>query len=199
MFTKPKFDELPAGVRSRIIEDSIAMANGEPSHHSLKQLVEQKRLLAIAARMTSRPLQWEKKEYVNGEIQSTGEIKAYTGKDIANIFIDSAKYGGTYYPVTGDWSHIPIEQLVLFTKEEDGYVPYVRFEVKEVELNEGFQDKHLISLTDITPALACAHKSLLKICNPQIDDLPQYYLGLRSRDELQKVAFKGPAANILMI
>ena len=196
-----EFEKLTPGVRSRIIADSLARANGESSKHSFDDIVSQNRHLAIAARMTSKPQQWEQVSVdENGNVKGTGKIQAYTGIDIAEIFVESVKQNGyAYYPLTGDWRKTGVDQLVLFVKAKDGYVPYARFEIEDIELNTVLSAKHILSLIDATPALACKHKSVLKIFNVQTENLPVSYLGLRSGAELQDSAFKGSAPNVMMI
>lgn len=200
MFTLEEFEKLSPGVRARIVSDSIAKANGEMTNHSFEDLVSQNRHLAIASRMTSKALQFCEMTLENKNVQKTGNIKAYTGADIASIFVDSVnKYGYTYYPLTGDWTKTGVKQLVLFVKTNGAYMPYARFSIDDIESNETMEYKHLNALTDITPALSCSHKSLLRISNVQTTSLPTLFLGLRSGVELQKSAFKGSSPNVIMI
>lgn len=200
-FSQEEFEKLTPSVRNRIIEDSLKKANGETSEHSFDDIVKNNRHIGIAARMTSKPQQWEEVNTdSNGGVNYTGKIKAYTGQDIADIFVNSVKLNGfSFYPLTGDWRTVGVVQLVLFVKTAEGYCPYARFDIDAVELNNELTAEHLSKLTDATPALHFNHKSILRISNVQTDNLPQLFLGLRSGTELQQTAFKGSAPNVMMI
>ncbi len=200
-FSQEEFEKLTSSVRNRITQDSIKKANGEASAHSFDDIVKENRHIGIAARMTSKPQQWkEVRTDSDGDISYTGNIKAYTGQDIADIFINSVKlYGYSFYPLTGDWRKSNVTQLVLFVKISGVYCPYARFEIDAVVLNDKLTSTHLSKLTDPTPALNCTHKSLLQISEVQTNNLPQLFLGLRSGTELQQSAFKGSAPNVIMI
>lgn len=200
-FSYEDFCVLDKKVREKIICETIQRARTNESCHAIDDLVRKNRCLAIAARMTSRPIQWNVK-YIdgNGEIVKSGEIKAYTGDDIANIFVKSVqKNGYCYYPITGDWTNTQMKQLIIFVKREEGYIPYARFDIEDKEKNEKLTKKHLDTLVDPTPALYCSHKTVLKITNVQIEDLPENYIGLRSGEDIYKVAFKGSAPNVMVI
>lgn len=92
-----------------------------------------------------------------------------------------------------------MKQLVLFVKRETGYIPYARFDIEDKDHNEKLTKEHVDTLVDPTPALNCTHKTVLKLTNVQTEDLPKNYIGLRSGEDVYKVAFKGSSPNVMVI
>lgn len=200
MFDLNQFNELSKITRDNIIESSIAeSASGNKQNHSINTICEQKRELAIAARMTSKPFNWNIVNHDKGTLQLSGESKKYYGEDIANIFIESAKkFGKTYYPVTGDWSQVPIKQLILFVKT-DFYHAIARFEVKSMTSKSGMNEEEMLMITDVTPIANSVYKTVLEIELIEDNAVPQDYLGNKSGISIYDLAFKGPSPNILVI
>ena len=197
---KKEFLALTSVCRSAIIDNCIKQANGEETKHSLCDIVKQNRHLAIAARMTSKPLQWYYRTLDTKGNITCSELKAYTGADVAQIFVESVqKNKFCYYPLTGNWKDTGVQQLVLFVKTKGTYMPYARFHIDDIVPNTQMTANQLSTLVDITPALNCKHKSLLKISEVETENLPSNFLGLRSGKDLYEVAFKGSSPNIMMI
>lgn len=200
-FSIQEFNNLPAVCRATIIENTIAYANNNEikQPHSIQSIVDDNRHLAIASRMIRKPVEFTQcKLNPNGE-KELGANRAYLGSEIADIFVNSVKKNGfSYFPLSGTWKTTGVKQLVLFVK--DGiYKPYARFKIDVIIDSEDMSVEQLKTLTDITPVYNSKYKSILKISNVEIDNIPKNYIGIRSGVDLYECAFKGSAPNLLMI
>lgn len=184
---KEIYDSLPNRTKDVIISDTFAeFQSGTHHDHSLQSLFAEKRSLAVGARMNS------------GYIKINEDV--LNGQQIADVFINSVlRFDYAYYPLTGDWKNCNVEQLILFVKKSDRYYPYARFQVDEcMSTNQPPTD---FSSHCIKPDLLNAfdYKSILKISNVEIGNLPEAYLAVTSGKDVITYSFKGSAPNILMI
>ena len=184
---KEIYDLLPNRTKDVIMSDTFAeFQTGTSYPYSLQSLFAGNRSLAVGARMNSGYIR------VNDTPLS--------GQQIADIFINSVlQFGYTYYPLTGDWKNSNVEQLILFVKKENRYYPYARFQVDEcISTNEppADFDTHCTNpdLLDVFD-----YKSILKISNVDVGNLPKNYLAVTSGKDVITYSFKGSAPNILMI
>lgn len=200
-----KLNSLPAKARNSIINSTLKQIFDNREYpHSLQTIVSEQRELSIASRMISKPLEFPR--YIlnsKKEIEKQGQV-ILSGEDIADIFIDSIKkFGHTYYPITGDWRHIPVEYLILFTKVNNIYVPYARFRIENVEESspeEVIKKLNILEkMTDITLIMNYKFKSLIKISDVETENLPKTFLGINSGIDIYECAFKGRNPNIVVI
>lgn len=188
MMDYTKFEGFPRKTRDYILTETFAEYNDGQEHpHSLQTIHAQGRSLAIAARL-----------FAKGTIMVNNVPMNST--EIADTLIASVQQNGyTYYPMTGDWKDTGVEQLVLFLKNGDTYQPYVRFRINEIcrqttppaDFAECSTNPHLL-----TPF---RYKSLLKISDAEITNLPPTYLGITSGMDIYQMAFKGSAPNVLIL
>lgn len=172
----------------------------EKQKHSLQTIVAENRQIAIGARMTSRPITLSQFERQEGKTVAVGSSKRYSGKDIADIYVQSVKmHGKSYYPIAGDWINTGVSQLILFVKDSNlkKYIPYARFGISHFLTT--METEQFDCLTDITPFCFSTYKTVLEITNVETQNLPSDFIGNNSSLSIYDLAFKGPSANILMI
>lgn len=168
--------------------------------HSLQNIISENREISIAARMSSKPLNFKCYSIIDNKITNTGEEKIYTGKDIANIFIDSLKkYGETFYPITGSITKLIVKHLILFVKSEDKYIPYCQFNIEEAINTSSLSLDQAKSIVDPNPIMNSRYKTLLRINQLKVKNLPTTYLGNTSGEDIYNKAFKGSSPNIVII
>lgn len=151
--------------------------------------------------MTSRPLTFSQFERQDGKTVAVGSSKRYSGKDIADIYIQSVKLlEKSYYPISGDWSNTGAKQLILFVKDSNlkKYIPYARFEIAS-SMTTSMETKHFDCLSDITPFCYSNYKTVLEITHVETENSPTDFIGNNSSLPIYELAFKGPSAKILMI
>ncbi len=198
------------GYLSKAVKDLIQeetyqeIITGKQYKHSLQTITKENRTVAVGARMTSRPFNWNQftLNLNNSQIVATGSSCKYTGKDIADIFINSVlKHGNSYYPLPGDWRKNGVQQLVLFIKDNAAkrYVPYARFSIDEIISSSRMTAAQLANIIDITPVCYCQYKTVLHISDVQTTNLPTDYIGNNSGVSIYDLAFSGSSPNILMI
>ncbi len=201
MFGYEKFEMLTKTSRDLIIQQSFKeKETGLIQMHSINSIIDQGRDIAIGSRMTSKPMKWRMFQHLDGNLVDSENVKKYSGKDIAQIFIDSAKLNGkTFYPIAGDWRNLGVNQLVLFVKNGQKYLPYARFDVKSIQIKSRMSPEEMTTLVDVTPLAYCTYKSILEIELRDESNLPEDYIGNRSGTSIYCVAFKGSSPNILII
>ena len=190
VLSKHEFESMPKATKDLILKETFEYASNENGTYnsSLQTIFKEHRRIAIAARMASK-----------ANIIIDG--KKYQGKDIADEYIKSVKeYGYTYYVLTGSsWTNSEVKQLILFVKEENGYVPYARFNIEKpisgstlpADFNTHFTVPDLIK--------AFSFKTYLKISDVETENLPKDYLGVTSGIPIYDAAFKGSAPNVLIV
>lgn len=150
--------------------------------------------------MSSRPLNFTCYSLVDNNITSTGKEKFYTGKEIADIFINSfKKYGETFYPITGSIIKLMAKHLILFVKNEYKYIPYAQFNIAESIETSGLSLDQAKSIVDLNPIMNSKYKTLLRINQLKTENLPTTYLGNTSGEDIYNRAFKGSSPNIVII
>jgi hypothetical protein len=207
MFDFKQFENLSKDARQTIFEETVnETLSGSNLGNSLPTIITQKREVAIAARMTSKPFTWQKFLAQGASLITQGGTKVYTGMDIARIFVDSAqtsKKGVTYYPIAGDWTKSGIKQLVLFVKDGRKYQAFARFKVLSIRSGTSMTSDEMATLVDVSFLAYCSFKSILEIelieSTVNGDVLPQDYLGNRSGKSVYDVAFAGSSPNLMII
>jgi hypothetical protein len=206
MFNFSQFEKLSKGARDEITEETLQeAANGSPQPHSIQTIIAQNRDIAIAARMTSKPMLFKRfRASEDGILFTEGDTKSYSGADIANIFVDSCKkFGSSYYPIAGDWRDLSVRQLILFVKDDGAkkYRAYARFEVASIRPGSTMSKAEMANLVDVSVLAHCTYKSILEIrlIDTSVDGLPEDFLGNRSGKSVYDVAFLGSSPNILVI
>ena len=198
MLTYEALKSMSPSLRETINRCNYDEACGIEVSHSYKQILEQNREPAIAARMTSRPLAFNRCTVAtNGSISYAAPTK-YSGADIANIIIESAKQSAKplCYPLTGgNWSKINIKQLYLFVNKK----AVARFEVDSIKTCTQLTTDELIAYTDPTPVLHCTFKSVAYIKNVTTDNLPQDFIGNYSGLPIKESALKGSSPLIYIL
>lgn len=204
MFDFSQFESLSKGCRDTIVLDTINEAeNRSPCAHSILSIIAQKREIAVAARMTSRPYKWNMCRVEGTSIVTDGDSRTYTGQQVAEIVVQSAKQNiadklVTYYPLAGDWRDTGIRQLILFVKDNQKYRAYARFQVEAIELRK-MSKEEMATWIDITPVAYCTYRSVLKIRLLDTENLPEDFLGNRSGKSVYEVAFTGSSPNLVCI
>lgn len=202
MFTIEKVKFLTKEAQNKILKQTIEEARTSIKQpHSIQTIVAEDRDIGLAARMTSKPLSFRCYTLGNNEIMESDNIKLYTGKEIADIFINSVnRYGETFYPITGNITkQIELQYLILFIKEGDKYIPYVRFNIVELIKTSTLSVNQAKSIIDPTPIMNSTYKTLLRINEPKTKGLPNTYLGNTSGEDIYAKAFKGSSPNIVII
>ncbi len=199
------FNFLSKVARDKIISETfLEIESGVCQPHSYQTITKEGRDFSIGARMISTSTDnWEIYILKNGKIIPTGSYKSFTGKMIADIFVDSVnRYGKTYYPLTGDFTKIEgLNQLVIFVKDRtrNKYLPYARFIISEIIKQDQLSIQQATFVTDITPIIHYEFKTLLELKEVETQNLPLDFLGNTSGVGVYQRAFKGCSSNILMI
>lgn len=185
-----EFSEQPRLVQQCILKATFEeFETGKIQQHSLQTILRQNRMLSVGCRMLGR-----------GTVTVNG--KSLTGKDIADIYVESVRrYGTSYYPLTGDWTKTDVKQLVLFVKKSNKYLPYARFAIEEVILSDAQPDdfnQHCTE-TDFMKNGGFRYKTILKISDVQTTDLPESFIGVRSGMDIYESAFHGSSPNIFIL
>lgn len=185
-----EFMEIPNTLaRETIIMQTIDQINsGITQPHSMQSIIAESRQLGLACRMLGKGM-----TIING--------KSYTGKEIADVFVNSVITNGSiYYPVTGVWTKTPVKCITLFVKDDTKtYQPYAKFHIADV-IKTSTPPANFNSLCVIPDFLTgFTYQSLLLLDDVQTTNLPTNYLGVTSGVCVRKRAFKGGAANILVI
>lgn len=190
---------MSAPLRETINRCSYDEACGKEVNHSYNKIIEQHRKPAIAARMTSRPLTFNKCTVLDDGAILQGDPVKYCGMDIANIIIDSARKSDKpiYYPLTGgNWSKIDnIRLLYLFV----GGKAVARFEVDVIQNRTQLTADELKAYVDPTPILHTTFKSVAVIHSVTTDNLPQDFLGNYSGLSIKESALKGSSPLIYIL
>lgn len=186
--TDKEFMQMPRQVQEFVIKNTFEeIQTGNTQQHSLYSIITQGRELAAGCRMLGK-----------GTVKING--KDFTGKDIADVYIESVrKYGLSLYPLTGDWKHSGIKNLLLFTKTSDRYVPYARFNIDKITVSSTQPADFNQYCTEPDFLRAFTYKTILTISNVQVENLPQSFIGLSSGCDIYDRAFRGGAPNILML
>lgn len=188
LFGYKEFFKHSRAVQQCIIENTFnEIYTEKPQLHSLQSIVAQNRMLAVGCRMIGR-----------GTITMNG--KEFTGKDVADVYIESVtKNTKCYYPLTGDWTETDVKQLILFVKTNGAYIPYARFDIDDIiktDKQPANFNKYCVEpnfLNDFH------YKTLLIISNVQTDNLPKSFIGVRSGMDIYDRAFHGSSPNILIL
>lgn len=190
---------MSAPLRETINRCSYDEACGKKVNHSYRKIVEQNRKPAIAARMTSKPVKFNKCIVLNNGGIVQGEPIKYCGMDIANIIIDSARKSNEpiCYPLTGgNWSKIDnIRLLYLFVSGK----AVARFEVEKIDNRTQLTVEELQAYVDPTPILHTTFKSVAVIHSVTTDNLPQDFLGNYSGLPIKESALKGSSPLIYIL
>jgi len=188
IFNYAEFSEQPRLVQQFILKDTFKeLTTGEKQLHSLQTILNQNRMLAVGCRMLGR-----------GGVTINGKI--FTGKDIADVYVNSVlNYGFSYYPLTGDWTKTDVKQLVLFVKNSNKYVPYARFAIDEVILSDTQPNDFNQHCTEADFLNGFKYKTILKISEVQITDLPKSFIGVKSGMDIYDCAFHGSSPNIFIL
>lgn len=199
MLSYEAFKSMSPALRETINRCSYDEACGIEVNHSYRKIIEQNREPAVAARMTSRPFTFNRCTVAaDGSISYAAPTK-YSGADIANIIIESAKLSTKplCYPLTGgNWSkNKNITLLYLFVNGK----AVARFEVDSIKTCTQLTTNELMAYTDPTPVLHCTFKSVAYIKNVTTDNLPQDFLGNYSGLPIKDSALKGSSPLIYIL
>ncbi|MDE6425209.1 MAG: hypothetical protein K2K89_03605 [Ruminococcus sp.] len=197
MLTLQDLQKMSPKLRGSIDKANFDEACGIQTNHSYSAIIRQKREPAIAARMVSRPVTLMKYSYdAAGNLISHGAT-SYNATQIVNIIVESVRQNTTPlpYPLTGDWTNYPVNQLYLFIRGK----ACARFTVKEVSKSNGISTAELQKFTDPSPIIASTYKSVAYITDVVTDNLPDDFLGNFSGISVKDSAFKGckPLVHIL--
>lgn len=197
-FTMKDLNNLSPACKTVVIENTIKEnTTDQQQPYSARTLGNQNRKLAAGCRMVSKPIALTQYTLEAGEVKATGQKRAYCGSEIADIYVEASKtHGFTYFPLTGsNWKNI--QQLVLFVK--DGvYKPYARFRINEIINSESMSVEQLQTMKDISPVCNSRYKTILKISDVEVDNLPDNYIGKNGINVYQS-AFLGSAPSIYIL
>lgn len=202
MFNYEKLNLLTKEAQKEILMQTFneIVDSQNPQSHSLQSIISQNRDISLASRMSSKPLNLKCYSLINNKITSTGKAKIYTGKEIADIFINSVKkYGETFYPITGSIAKLIAQHIILFVKDEYKYIPYAQFNIAESIETSSLSLEQAKSIVDPNPIMNSRYKTLLRINQLKTENLPTTYLGNASGEDIYNKAFKGSSPNILII
>lgn len=190
-----EFQSIPSALAREVImrATNTEILTGVKHPFSLQTIAAENRRLGLACRMMGKDL------LVVNKI-------AYTGRDIANVYVESVMQNGKmYYPVAYDMK-ADIKSLVLFVKSSAGktyipytYIPYARFDVEDV-ISTSTQPDDFNSLSTVPDFLsAFKYTTLLVISNVQTTNLPTDYLGVTSGVSVWERAFKGSSSSVVIV
>ena len=185
-----EFQSIPSALAREVImrATNTEILTGVKHPFSLQTIAAENRRLGLACRMPGKDL------LVVNKI-------AYTGRDIANVYVESVMQNGKmYYPVAYDMK-ADIKSLVLFVKPFAGktYIPYARFDVEDV-ISTSTQPDDFNSLSTVPDFLsAFKYTALLVISNVQTTNLPTDYLGVTSGASIWERSFKGSCPSIVIV
>ncbi len=202
MYLKEKYPILTKQACEKIIDETIQeIDTGIPSDFSFQAIIREGRKPALAARMTSKVLVFQRARLGQDGLISIEGTQRYSGQNIADIFVNSVRTSSyTFYPITGTLpTQGGLEQLILFVKGKEKYEPYARFNITDIKYITAITNSMASTLVDVTPIFNMHYTSVLKIENVVTNNLPQNYLGNASAEGIYQKAFKGAAPVIVCI
>ena len=202
MYLKEKYPILTKQAYEKIIDETMQeIDTGVPSDFSFQTIIREGRKPALAARMASKVLVFQRAGLGQNGLSLIGGTQRYSGQNIADVFINSVRaHSYTFYPITGT---LPVQAglkyLILFVKDKDRYQPYARFDIIDIKYTNSITASMASTLIDVTPIFNMRYHSVLKIENVVTTNLPQNYLGNASAEGIYQKAFKGAAPVIVCI